>query len=148
MRGAYSEDFERMLMEAACGNKDAANWTAMYCLWAHFLDDIIDEADMMTAENITKSNIMMMNLCVDNWFLAHRAELFHVVQLTVALWQQSNEWAKSKDSWKQLEGEWLRCSGNLLICVVSNICGGYEAMRTITPKLLELSYKHQKQENS
>ena len=148
MRGQFTEDFERVLLDACVNNQQAMEWTQMYCLWAHFIDDVVDEEGWMTSENIMRSNIMIMNLTVHPWFYEHRAELFHIVQLTAALWQQSNVWDKQSQPWQKLEAEWMRCSGNLLVLVVANICGGYELMRKVTPRLAELSYKNQKQENA
>lgn len=139
----------KLYQEIACGNKDAEMFLYHWTVFAHGIDDIID--DYRDGKPVSAEHFIgvMGQSCVAYtlpFYQVHSARLQPVVMAVTNMYADSVKWERSDDPKLRKIADGIRSCGNELLCAVALICGGYNHMRSISSRLRERSYKQQHDE--
>lgn len=137
--------------EICCGNKDAAMFCALWYNYCHGIDDIIDTKEdgrpTMSNEQILGifANAALLYNCP--FFIAHRSNLFPIALMVTNMYADSVLWEKSPINRRRIMADAMRTCGDEMLFMVALICGGWEKMRDISPRIRERDWELQHDEN-
>jgi len=115
-----------------------------YC---HLLDDIIDENEFKTPEQLFKLQSLFLDiLSSDIYSNKLRFFLYPVFQQMLNTYADSVKWEHSDIEWKKQHADILRCCGNEVTFVLVKLFAGYETMREISSLIREEAYNRQHNE--
>lgn len=131
------ESFIKELLRLCRGDKEAVEWCMLHEKYAHALDDMVDQDKGYDPNEFA---LLCMCLYSHRFYQRNSAVLSTVMRLAHNNWLDANEWEKSDKPWQQLEADTLRHCGADVIRVVIDLCGGWDAMREISPVLRIIAY--------
>ena len=120
------------------GDAEAVHFCVLHDRYAHMLDDLID---MDKPADPGVFALLCMEIYSSPFFQRNSIALRTVMRLSHSNWLDANEWEKSPVAWQRTEADTIRHSGADVIRVVADLCGGWEAMRSISPVLRILGYE-------
>ena len=135
-----------LYQEIACGNRDAEMFLYHWTLFAHGIDDIIDDyrdGKPVAAEQFIGVMAQSCMAYTLPFYQQHSARLQPVVMAVTNMYADSVKWERSGDPKFEAIADGIRSCGNELLSAVALICGGYAHMRRMSPKLRHRSYEIQ-----
>lgn len=113
-------------------------------IYCHQIDDLIDNREdgkpTTTPEQILKIPVNALLLYNHPFYMVHREMLMPVVLLVTNAYADSVAWEKSPSASERAIADVIRCCGNEMFFMVALICGGYEHMRRLSPRIREHSW--------
>lgn len=140
----------KLYQEVACGNPEAEMFLYHWTVFAHGIDDIID--DYRDGKPIDAEQFIgvMAQSCIAYtlpFYQHNSARLQPVVMAVTNMYADSVKWERSDSPKLRAIADGIRSCGNELLCAVALICGGYSHMRRISSVLRERSYDKQHDDN-
>jgi hypothetical protein len=135
-----------LIAQAANGNAQAREFLVLWNLYCHEIDDLVDGPTRPTPERLIAAFAKAAVLYSHEFWILHHRTLLPVVLLVTNSYADSVE-MESMEGWPARVADVIRCAGNEMICAVALLTGGYEHMRTLSPRLRAAShYEHHDQE--
>ena len=131
---------EQLMRDAANGDAAALDWLIKFNLYAHALDDLVDE-DMGVVDLVALPGLLR-DVVQHPFYLRHAAALSLMMELVEAHYIASVGWGQVPNAipgGAQLS-DVLRCCGNLMVSAVAIITGGRTLAAKVTPRLWEESW--------
>lgn len=122
---------------------EALKFVYLFGEYAQLLDDIIDEEEFRNAERQMKLQYLALQLYSSDFYNTHRGMLYPTLLQIHNTYNDSLCWEGSAEEWKRTFSDVLRCCGNEMIFSLVHAYAGYDAMREISLKIREDSYKRQ-----
>lgn len=125
-------------------NANAILWILAYAIYAHAIDDIIDEEipkDSVKDEFILKTFEFAETVYTNIYYLTHISKLRPLVKMASNSYMDAVQMEKSNEKWKRDYADVLRTLGNEVLLAVIEIEKGLNVRRTASLDLRELSYK-------
>lgn len=119
--------------EIVNGNVAAADWLQRWATYCHAIDDVIDEGQ--GPEAVLAVLVQAVELYTHPFFLAHWFQLRPLVIAITNCYADSVAWEKSDQPPEQAMADVLRFAGVEMYCLVAGICGGYDHMRKVSPRI-------------
>lgn len=143
------DDLKNLAMEAACGNKAAADFLMTVCEAMHFWDDLIDKDKPIT--DATVHRVFTNLLCIlplNPFFREYTVQLCSAMMIAVQNWHVAND-AERQDP-GLVDGEKvvplnvafvLRSSYVDWVTMTATLCGGVEHGRRVAIRVRELAHR-------
>lgn len=125
------------------GNQDAFEFLVNWHMYCHAVDDIIDwpKEDKKVTDEMILAAFALAGVCYSTrFYAAHAQELLPVVLLVTNAYADSVNWEHDPVLKRQYIADVMRHAGNEMVMMVAYICGGWDAMRKLSPALWERSY--------
>ncbi len=125
------------------GNQDALSFLLQWHIFCHSVDDLIDRqkaGEPITPEKLLATFTLANCLYSTAFYRTYAPQLQPVVILVTNAYADSVSWESDPEEKKRHMADIRRHCGNEMVCIVAYICGGYEHMRSCSPKLWEDSY--------
>lgn len=125
-------------------NPDAMLWLLAYGLYAHAIDDIIDQ-DIPGDQ--TRQQFMLRNfefaeaVFSNHFYISNVSKLRPLIKMTSQAYMDSVQWEGSSTVWKRQVSDGLRQIGNEVTLAVIEIVCGLEAKRQASLEFRELCWK-------
>lgn len=130
--------------EICCGNPDALRFVMHWNLFCHGVDDIVDMPEFRESPEQIVSVFAEANVLFTlPFYQANFAKLQTTVMLVANAYADSVAWEKSSELHQQRLSDVLRSYGNEMLIAIALICGGYQHMRRMSPKIRERSWADQ-----
>jgi hypothetical protein len=129
------------LLRLTNGNELAADFIGLGRVYAHLMDDIIDEQLSRQESNrmVLRMGAMALELYSHPFYQRNVSALFPVMIRSQSAYLDSCEWEK-EDGWKKAYSDWARHSWLEVVLMTAYICGGWEHMRKFEPAARLASY--------
>lgn len=128
----------KLYRDACKGNEMAFSFLCLWHEYCHEIDDIIDERQYIP-ERILAVFAHASVVYSHPFYRQHAEKLQLVVQLTTNSYADSIHWDKSI-GWKKQWANVLNLCGIEMVLAVATICGGYEHMRALSPRLRQTAW--------
>ena len=134
-----------ILTKASAGNADALRFLMHFCAYAHAIDDIID--DLWAKKDVPPARILdtfaQANILYSQpFYQANTASLQPVVMLVTNAYADSVEWEqRGTGEGEKRMADVRRFAGNEMLLAVALVCGGYKAMRELSPIIYNRSWR-------
>lgn len=131
--------------EAVClGNRQAMQFCDLWTSYCHGIDDLLDTRTegrpTMSAEHILRLHVNALLLYNHLFYIANRDTLMPVMISVTNTYADSVDFEKSQEPHLKAIADVIRCCGNEVLFLVALICGGYQHMRKLSPKIRERSW--------
>ena len=141
-------DIINLYAEVCSGNTDAFLFVCLWAVYVHAIDDIIDgEKHMQSAESILEVFAQANILFTQPFYRQHAEELQMVVMKATNAYADSVALEKSADKGLRKMADVLRFAGNEMLFAVALICGGFQHMSQLSPRIREMSWAAHHDEN-
>ena len=144
---AKAESLHEFCAEVCRGNEVAMQWCDLWMVYCHEIDDLIDTREdgrpTFSAEQILKIPINALILYNHPFYLANRENLMPLVLSITNAYADSVQFEKAADPTQRSIADIIRCCGNEMFMMVALICGGWEHMRKVSPRIRVRSYQLQ-----
>jgi len=121
-------------------NKDseALEFIKLWSVYCHKFDDLVDEE--FNVEKLVECNNEMIRLLSSKFFQKNKE--FLISQIYIAAWnyKHSEDLKFSSRYEERLLAQYLSHEGNNMLLTVALITGGYDLMKKVAPKILNLTY--------
>lgn len=123
------------------GHKDARDFVAMYCEYAHAIDDCVDEEQSVeqTAKTIKLAAQVFNSAYWSKW----KQALYVLERMIYCNYFDSVKWEKSEEEWKNRDAKVLNQSGYLMIFAVILIELGEDKLKEVSLRIREYMHKTQ-----
>lgn len=119
------------------GNEPAIHFCTLWFLDRHRIDDLIDERDKVSNEEILEMLICAAGLYNSPFYLANRVMLYPIVLMITNQFADSVKWERDDLEHRKTMADVLRCCGNEMFFAVAAIIGGWDHVRMWSPKIRE-----------
>jgi hypothetical protein len=147
----HSDEYIILLRKYLDSNPDALAWICIYGIYAHAIDDIIDNdipSDKTRQQFILQTFEFAEVIYSSHFYQANLSALRPLIKMA------SNDYMDSvllegdtEEAWKKHTCDALRQTANAVILAVIEIVGGIEKRREASLELRELSYRtHHKED--
>lgn len=135
---------DELSKEVCKGDSDAMLFCGLWMGYCHGIDDLIDNMidghATTSPEEILRLFATAAVIYNSNFYRKHQQQLFPLVLAITNMYADSVAWEKSPVEHKRKIADTLRCCGNEMYFMVALICGGYQHMRVLSPKIRERSW--------
>lgn len=131
---------EQLVRDAANGDAAALDWLVKFHVYAHALDDLVDE-DRAWPRVVALPGLLR-DVVQHPFYIRHAAALSLMMELVEAHYVASVGWGQVPNAipgGAQLS-DVLRCCGNLMVSAVAIITGGRVLAQKVTAPLWENSW--------
>lgn len=139
MNITFEHPFLKEIFEILVDRPDAQQFLVSYFNYCHRIDDMIDQC-ITESEYILKTQALASDIMNCKFWQENASFLYIVDALVNNDYADANLWENNVIEWKKSHADVLRHSGNLMLYTVILITKGREALRSISPKLREVSY--------
>lgn len=129
---------QQLLRDVANGDALALDWMVKFCVYAHALDDLVDE-DRGWPKVVTLPGLLR-DVLQHPFYVRHFTALSVVLELVEVHYVTSAAWERDERVGRRPMADVLRSCGNLMIAAVAVITGGRELAARVTPALWENSW--------
>lgn len=138
---------DELSKEVCKGDSDAMLFCGLWFGYCHAIDDLIDNMEDGRAttrpEEILKMLVTAAVIYNSNFYRRHQEQLFPMVISITNAYADSVAWERSPCKSHRVIADVLRCVGNEMFFMVALLCGGYDHMRTMSPKIRDRSWRLQ-----
>ncbi len=120
----------KTIARCANGNKDAEEYLIKIAYVSRVFDDLIDKDYVVPDENICRAfYILLAELWMNPFFKKHSETLIPLHIASYNAFMDSNKWAESGDTLREIYAHVIKDFINELLGVVAFLVGGYNHMR-------------------
>lgn len=140
-----AEELNKLFLDHPEG--EAAKWfMTNYGIYAHKLDDVIDEK--LGHKSLLPTYMIHLNLLSSDFYSRHRDVLYPVMRMIHHVYADSIEMEASDKEWQRIQADTLKGAGIEMTLTIIEILGGYNCRRKLSLAVREHAYKEQhKNEN-
>jgi hypothetical protein len=138
-RETYIDFLKKYLKE----DSEAYIWLIAYAIYAHSIDDIIDnevpskyEWNEFLLRTFEFAEVVYSNI----YYYKHITELRPLIKMASNTYMDSVQLEKSNEKWKRLAADSLRSTGNEVVLAVIELECGLEIRRKASMELREISW--------
>lgn len=128
----YAKD---LVAQITCGNTDARVFLWRFWSFMHAFDDLIDRDKPITADEAIRELVLFLQeISFNPFYNAHKSSLFGFIAMVANRAIVGEQWKFGNDEQKMASAS-VRCGDLDLYSHVAFLCGGWDHMRNIDPKI-------------